>query len=117
MKQTLGKQQKLKSRKQIGELVLTGEIEKSFPIKMIYIKVEDSEGEKIKVSFSVPKRNFPLACDRNRVKRQMREVYRLNKEHICVDNSYIIMFICVARVKMKYEKLEKAMKKVLSKLN
>ena len=85
---------------------------------MVYLKVDEPKGDRVQVAFSVPKRNFPLACDRNRVKRQMREAYRLHKEYLYnnIEGNYAIMFICVGRVKMKYEKLDRAMKEVLSRL-
>ena len=36
----------------------------------------------MQMAFSAPKKNFPRAVDRNRIKRLCREAYRLNKEII-----------------------------------
>ncbi len=38
------------------------------------------EGKDSQLMISVPKRNFKHAVDRNRVKRQVREAYRHNKQ-------------------------------------
>ena len=36
----------------------------------------------VQVAFSVSKRNFKTAVDRNRIKRLMREAWRFNKQHL-----------------------------------
>lgn len=54
----------------------------AFPLRMVYL-IDDCEkaGEpRAKMLVSVPKRLFKHAVDRNRVKRQVREAYRLNKQ-------------------------------------
>lgn len=43
-------------------------------------KAEHSPEFSVKIAFSVPKRKFKLAVTRNRLKRQMREAYRLQKD-------------------------------------
>ena len=42
----------------------------------------EEEGVHRKVAVVVPKRGLKLAVDRNRVKRQMRELYRLHKHEV-----------------------------------
>ncbi len=49
-----------------------------FPIRLIY-SIEKSDSWDVKVGVVVPKRLFHHAVDRNRLKRQMRESYRLQK--------------------------------------
>lgn len=63
----------------------------AFPIRLIYTPTDD--GNKILVS--VPKRHFKHAVDRNRIKRQIREAYRKNKDLIA-EKSYAMAFIWMA---------------------
>ena len=54
----------------------------AFPVKAVYYidnVREESAVPAVRVLMSVPKRYFKHAVDRNRVKRQLREAYRLNK--------------------------------------
>lgn len=108
MQFTLGKNEKLKSRKAISQLFTSGDSVKSFPIKMIYEISEEEYPCKIKAAFSVPKRKFKHAVDRNRIKRLMRECYRLNKHEFFIEGkSYNVMFIYMGHKETKFQELEK----------
>lgn len=50
-----------------------------FPLRAVYRKAEREDGPAVQVLFSVSKRRFKHAVDRNRAKRQMREAYRKAK--------------------------------------
>jgi len=76
---TLPKKRHLKSKVIIDELFNSGKSEKAGPVIVLWDKVELSNDEPIHIGFSVPKRKFKRAVDRNRIKRQMREVYRMNQ--------------------------------------
>lgn len=113
---TFGKEEKLKSKKQIEQLFAEGKIVKDFPILMKFLKT-DANDFPIKVAFSVPKKNFKLAVDRNRIKRLLRETYRLNK-HMLLNNvadKYVVMFIYTDKKEWSYTELEEKMIAVLNK--
>lgn len=116
MKFTFGKAEKLKSRKQIEQLFEEGLSLKEFPLRMRFLKVENSDSA-FKVGFSVPKRNFKLAVHRNKIKRLLREAYRKNK-HILLNNiegKYVIMFIYTDKTAWEYADLEQKMISLLNK--
>ena len=116
MKFTLGKNQKLKSRKAISQLFIEGKSVKSYPIKMIYLPNLTSNNQ-TKLAFSVPKRNFKLAVDRNRIKRLLRESYRLNQHEFFKDNDtlYHIMFIYTSKEMPTYDEIDLKFKKLFLK--
>jgi ribonuclease P protein component len=117
MKYTLGKDEKLKSRKLIEHLFGEGKRVKSFPLQLIYLQISHDSDFPVKVGFSVPKRVVKLAVDRNRIKRLMREVYRKNKYLISenIKEPYIFMLIYTAKEESKYSDLEEIFKKVFVK--
>lgn len=77
--------QKLKQKKEISLLFDKGKWITSGNIRVISINLEKKPQENVlipnqKVGVSVSKRFFKKAVDRNRIKRLLRESYRLNKE-------------------------------------
>lgn len=77
---SLSKHERLKSKKDIDTLFLSGKAFFVFPFKVIYHLVPDqSKGSPVKFGISVPKRAFKKAVDRNRIKRKVREAYRTQK--------------------------------------
>ncbi|MCM8569661.1 ribonuclease P protein component [Gramella jeungdoensis] len=117
MDQSFGRSQKLKSRKLIDQLFMEGKNIKSFPIKLIYIPIKNSEKNELKTGVSVPKKLVKTAVKRNRIKRLMREVLRKNKYLVTKDlsSSHAFMFIYISREEMSYEKLEASMKRIMEK--
>jgi ribonuclease P protein component len=77
---TFPKQEKLKSRKIIKDLFDKGSSFYLYPFKIVFIKF--SEVPSPQILFSVSKRNFKRAVKRNRIKRLLREAYRLNKQEL-----------------------------------
>ena len=116
MKFTLGKQERLKSRKLIGRLYEEGEVLKVFPFRMVYIQTEHNSKFPVQAGVSVPKRNFKRAVDRNRIKRLMRESYRLQKNIVydSIDKPYVFMISYLAKDEWKYVDLAKKMNKLLT---
>jgi ribonuclease P protein component len=116
MKHTLGKEERLKSRKLIERLYKEGNSVKAFPLRMMFLQTEHTSNFPCQVGVSVPKRNFKLAVDRNRLKRLMRETYRLQKE-IVYNNlgvPHVFMISYLGKEEWTYEDLYKKMEKLLT---
>ena len=79
-----GKAEKLKSRKVVEELFARGKSLNVFPIRIFYkfLPLPADEKTVLQVGVSVSKRNFKRAVDRNRIKRLLRETYRLQKREL-----------------------------------
>lgn len=82
-RQQLKKSERIVSQKLIDELFAgTGSHTRAaFPLRVVFKFRERSAGQPAaQVLVSVPKRRLRHAVDRNRVKRQVREAYRTNKQ-------------------------------------
>lgn len=117
MDQSFGRSQKLKSKKLIDQLFTEGRSIKSFPLKLIYVPVDNSAPAELKTGVSVPKKLVHTAVKRNRIKRLMREVFRKNKYLVTKDlsSSHAFMFIYISRDEMSYEKIDASMKRIMEK--
>jgi ribonuclease P protein component len=117
------KAEHLKSRKQIEQLFAGGPSFFTHPLKVYWHlnAIEGAELPAIKVGVSASKRNFKKAADRNRVKRLIRETYRLNKDRLQQSpekNSFSleIFFIYVDKTLPTFDVLEVKMKACLTRL-
>ena len=73
--------EKLKSRKLLNQVFAEGKSLNAFPLKITYTS-QDVEGVSIaKIGVGVSSRHFKKAVDRNRIKRLIREAYRLQKNN------------------------------------
>lgn len=115
MKFTLGKEEKLKSKKLIERLYADGKSVKKFPLRMVFLQVDHTSSFPAQAGFSVAKRNFKLAVDRNRIKRLLRETYRLQKGIIYsnVNEPYVFMISYLGKDEWKYNDLYKKMEELL----
>lgn len=111
--------EKLKSKILIDSLFTEGRSIKIFPLKLIYLPIEDTSAKTCKTGVSVPKRNFKKAVDRNYFKRLMREVFRKNK-YLVEDKQgqkFALMFIYISWKRTDFQKLNEVVVKILRKLN
>jgi ribonuclease P protein component len=74
---TLGKEERLKSRKIIEEIFNEGKSFASGSIRVNYLFTEKGPGLQFGAGAST--RNFKKSVDRNRIKRRLRESWRLQK--------------------------------------
>ncbi len=126
MKQTFPKAERLCSQKTIGRLFEKGSTEAKtsylFPFKVFYLVDSDvPSNQPPQVLFSISKRNFKKAVDRNLLRRRCREAYRKNK-HLFFSSpeqrppSYIA-FILIAKTKVEYDTIERGLQKLIVRLS
>ncbi|UNY99744.1 ribonuclease P protein component [Zhouia spongiae] len=118
MDNTFPKKEKLKSRKLIERMFSEGASVSKYPLRVVYIKNDDwFEEFTVQAGFSVPKRNFKKAVDRNKVKRLIRETYRLNKQLIFnnLETSHAFMFLYLGKEIPDFQELNTTMQKLLNK--
>jgi ribonuclease P protein component len=111
------KKEKLKSKKLIEKLFVEGKSVSNYPIKLIYLKTELPYDVPIQTGVTVPKKNFKSAVMRNRIKRLMRESYRLNKGLVFNNSkgSFALLFLYLGRKEPDYSLVEKNLKAALHK--
>jgi len=117
---TLSKAERLNSRSTIKSLLAEGEVVKAYPVLISY-KSEKSQEHGVEVMFSIGKKKQKLASRRNRIKRRLKEAYRLNKlsllEFTTVHGlSLKLMCVQVTGDDVPYSTIEKKMIKALSKI-
>jgi ribonuclease P protein component len=78
---TLGKHERLKSRKLIEQLFKEGRSFSVFPIRVVWKYQEGTTGL-LQAGFTVSTKHFKKAVHRNRIKRLMKEAFRLQKNSL-----------------------------------
>ncbi len=131
MPHTLSKAERLNQKKVIGRMFRSGSRSFTvFPLRIVYMDATDDLRAPVAMMTSVSKRHFKHAVRRNRVKRQIREAYRLNKDGLTAfatannrkiavdfiylsdrlfDTSFITKKVCTA-LSLIEEKLQSAMR-------
>lgn len=110
---------KIKSSLQIKELVDARQSVFVYPIKCFYDFVADAADADASLAVVVPKKRFHHAVDRNRLKRLMREAYRVHKYQHAVPDSNRHLRMCwifVGKELVGYQAVEKAAVQILNKI-
>jgi ribonuclease P protein component len=100
--------ERLKGKKQIEELFVSGETVGVFPLRLVFLKTETTN----KLGVSVGKRSFKRAVVRNKIKRQLRVCC---KNHFLnflkdLDYKYALMVLYVGKEYPKAVELDKQFK-------
>ncbi len=115
------KTEKLKSRKALNALFSGGKTFSVFPLKLFYMPMESVTEQAIQAGVGVSARHFKKAVDRNRIKRLLRECYRLNKLslHATVKankKKIAVFFLYIGKELPEYTLLNEKMQEALTKL-
>jgi ribonuclease P protein component len=82
---TFKKKERLFIQKEMDFLFEKGASFVVYPLRVVYVEKQPVSGAEAAVLISVPKKKFKRAVKRNRIKRLIREAYRLNK-HLLLES-------------------------------
>ena len=118
IRHTLKKPEILRKKKSIQELFENGSSFFLHPFKIFYLPLRDAQNNQ--VMFSVSKKHFKQAIKRNKIKRRIREAYRLHKSQLTIDQHniyYSIAIVYISKLVLPYQEIEKGILKGLRRLN
>lgn len=107
MKFNYPKSEKLKSKNTIDLLFSEGKSVSKYPLRLVYVPLNETMESPIKFGVSVSKKYYKKAVDRNYFKRVLRESYRLNK-HLLPDfasKPYAMMFFYQTNEQLSYAEI------------
>ncbi len=118
---SFSKSEHLCGEKRITRVFTQGEAFICYPLRVVFMIDTKKDFEWASVLVSVPKKRFKRAVKRNRLKRLMRESYRLNKNLLIEKLTHKelqihIAFNYIADEELDFSAIEKKMKMALGKL-
>ena len=117
---TFARAERLKSRKVIGGLFKGGASLVAYPLRVVWtpLPADFAPDAPSQVSISVSKRLFKTAVARNRLKRQIREAYRLQKAAFydkLAGRRMALMLMYIAKEPLSYAEIEAGVRKMIRK--
>lgn len=114
---SLPKTERLNSKKKIDALFTKGASFYFYPFSIKFLALTEPQIASHQMMASVSKRNFKKAVDRNRVKRLIREAYRLNKYQLKdASQYYAIAYIYTAKEVHDFRFVEKKLRGSIGRL-
>jgi ribonuclease P protein component len=120
--QTFTKEERLCNKRLIDGLFHNGSSFLCYPFKASWLFIDEPQQAPAQILFSVSKKRFKRAVDRNLIKRRMREAYRLNKQIQLydlltgADKKIVLLVGYIGKEIADYAFMEKKMQKLLSQL-
>ncbi len=93
----LPKERRIKRQKIFDKLLQEGESVFGYPLKIVFVQTELPHDVPYQVAFGVSKKRFKKAVKRNRVKRIMREAFRLNAVILEEQKNLALLMIYVSK--------------------
>ncbi len=112
---TFKKTERLKSAKTIARLFKEGQSFGVYPLRLVWMKPEEAKSDSpVQFTVSVAKKNFKSAVARNRIKRKVREAWRLHKPRLYrklegSEGQLAFMVLYTAKEDLPFEQIAKAM--------
>ena len=115
---TLSKEERLSWKRYIDLLFEKGQSFVAFPLRVVYLPLEEEMSAPVSILISVPKKKFKRAVKRNLIKRQVREAYRVRKYDLIdplteKNKRMLIAFLYLDKEIHPFTDMEKAMTKAI----
>jgi len=115
---TLKKPERISFQREIDRLFSHGSAFISYPLRIVYLEQKPFSGAPVSVLISVSKKKFKHAVERNRMKRLIREAYRLNKAPLIrrcqeKETGFLIAFLFIGNGQRQWKEMEAAMQKAI----
>lgn len=115
---TLSKEERLSWKRYIDLLFEKGQSFIAFPLRVVYLPMEEEMRAPVSMMISVPKKKFKRAVKRNLIKRQVREAYRMRKYDLIEpltekNKGMLVAFLYVDKEIHPFADIEKAMNKAI----
>ena len=115
---TLSKEERLSWKRYIDLLFQKGQSFVAFPLRVVYLSLDEELPARASILISIPKKKFKRAVKRNLLKRQVREAYRVRKYDLlepleAKNKSMLIAFLYLDKEIHPHTTMEKAMNKAI----
>ena len=115
----LKKNEILREYKLINDVKSSKNIIKTELFNVKYLIIDKKDSAKTKCLFYVPKKLLKKAVDRNKIRRRIKESYRLNKDKFTVDDDKTLVLSLLYKYEniAKYDRINNDLLKIIDYLN